>query len=362
MLVLGLHYTLTRTANSLGWKMCLFCIMNSVTRDFKTFGQKWGESQVAGNAGGAVSYSFATQNFPSQFGTFDSFISELPFQEEITTSLASWENAADIRFVPVPDSESVDIRFGWRDIDGEAGVLGQTTIPSVGPLNSVVVAVDSSEDWFLGGDAPPDKIDFSSTVTHEIGHAIGIDHSLDTNALMNAEYSTTIFDIQKDDIDAAVTIYGLNNITRIDVFRFYNPTVGGHLFTAHVEEKNTVDENINFIFEGTGFSALSSLDDGVDNSVPVYRFFNSQLGSHFFTTSEIEKSHVESLDNFIFEGTGFRAFDTDSSATIPIYRFFNKISGGHFFTANENEKDLVMEIPQLSFEGEAFYAFADLNI
>jgi hypothetical protein len=339
--------------------MCLFCIMNSVTRDFTTFGQKWGDNQAFGNAGGLISYSFATQNFPNQFGVFDSFISELPFQEEIITSLASWENVADIRFVPVSDSESVDIRFGWRDIDGKAGVLGQTTVPSLGPLNSVVVAMDSSEDWVLGGDASADKIDFSSSVTHEIGHAIGIDHSLDANALMNAAYSTTIFNIQKDDIDAAVTIYGSNDIRSIDVFRFYNPTVGGHLFTADVEEKNNVDGNIDFISEGTGFSALSRLDDGIDNSVPVYRFFNSQLGSHFFTTSEIEKSHVESLDNFIFEGTGFRAFNIDSSATIPIYRFFNKVSGGHFFTANENEKDVAMEIPQLNFEGEAFYAFAD---
>ncbi len=342
--------------------MCFFCVMNQVTKEFTTFGQKWGESQVLGNAGGTVSYSFAAENFPNQFGIFDEFITEVPFQEEIITSLSAWENVADIRFVSVPDSEGVDIRFGWRDIDGENGVLGQTTIPSLGPLNKVVIALDFSEDWFLGGDSPADKIDFSSTVTHEIGHAIGIDHSGDRQALMNAAYSTTIFEIQKDDIDAAVTLYGSNDIIRIDVFRFYNPTGGGHLFTADVVEKNTVDGNSNFISEGTGFLALSRLDDGLDNSVPVYRFFNSQLGSHFFTASEIEKSHVELLDNFIFEGTGFRAFNTDSSATIPVYRFFNKVSGGHFFTANEHEKDVVMEISQFNFEGEAFYAFANSGI
>ena len=88
--------------------MCLFCSMNSVTRDFTTLGQKWGENQVFGNSGGTVSYSFATQNFSNQFGVFDSFINELPFQEEIITSLSSWENVADIRFVSVPGGESVD--------------------------------------------------------------------------------------------------------------------------------------------------------------------------------------------------------------------------------------------------------------
>ena len=244
----------------------------------------------------------------------------------------------------------------------EAGVLGQTTVLSLGPLNSVVVAMISSE-IISGGDASADKIDFSSSVTHEIGHAIGIDHSLDANALMNATYSTTIFDIQKDDIDAAVTIYGSNDIIRTDVFRFYNPAVGGHLFSADVAEKNAVDGNINFISEGTGFAALSRLDDGIENLGARISFLKFSTRKPFFLPPlRLKKSHVESLDNFIFEGTGFRAFSIDSSATIPIYRFFNKVSGGHFFTANENEKDVVMEIPQLNFEGEAFYAFADLGI
>ena len=31
-------------------------------------------------------------------------------------------NVADIRFVSVPDSESVDIRFGWGDFDGKGGI------------------------------------------------------------------------------------------------------------------------------------------------------------------------------------------------------------------------------------------------
>jgi hypothetical protein len=342
--------------------MCFFCVMNSVTKEFTTYGQKWGQDQVFGASGGAISYSFATQNFTGQFGSFDAFITELPFQREITTSLSSWENVADIQFVSAPDSESVDIRFGWREIDGKNGVLGQTTIPSLGPLNSVVIALDVAEDWFLDGDAPVDQIDFSSTVTHEIGHAIGIDHSAVRPSLMNATYSSTIFELQEDDVDAAVAIYGANDISRVDIFRFYNPTVGGHLFTADVAEKDTVEENINFIPEGVGFSALSRFDAGSTNSIPIYRFHNVELGSHFFTASEQEKDHVEGLAGFIFEGIGFKAFGVDSSSTVPVYRFFNKFSGGHFFTANENEKDLVMGISQLSYEGEGFYAFANLGI
>ena len=37
-----------------------------------------------------------------------------------------------------------------------------------------LVILDLNENWFLVGDAPEDQVDFSSTVTHELGHAIGI--------------------------------------------------------------------------------------------------------------------------------------------------------------------------------------------
>ena len=59
-------------------------------------------------------------------------------------------------------------------------------MPSFGALSDVVIILDVDEDWFLNGDAPPENIDFSATVTHEIGHAIGIGHSQKSQALMNA--------------------------------------------------------------------------------------------------------------------------------------------------------------------------------
>ena len=68
------------------------------------------------------------------------------------------------------------------------------------------------------------------------------------------------------------------------------------------------------------------------------------------------------LENFIFEGIGFRAFATGSASTVPIHRFFNEQSGGHFFTANETEKEVVQGLPNLIYEGEAFYAFSEVNI
>jgi hypothetical protein len=342
--------------------MCIICVAESITKEFRTFGQKWGESQVFGSSGGSVSYSFAEANKSNQFGSFDSFITDVEFQKEINEALASWENVADIRFSQVPDSASVDIRFGWRDIDGKGGILGQTTVPSTGRLEKTIIALDTDEDWFLSGNAPVGKIDFSSTTIHEIGHAIGIDHSESTLSLMNATYSNTIFNLQEDDINAATSIYGDNDIVKIDVHRFYNAKLGGHFFTSDILEKNNVDNNTHYNAEGVGFEAISRDDNHVVGSLPVYRFYNSTLGSHFFTSSEVEKNNVDLLDDFEFEGSGFRAFSADTAATVPVHRFFNIESGGHFFTVDENEKNVVTSNLQFRYEGEVFYAFAELNL
>ena len=268
--------------------MCIFCSSNYLTKqfssliteepsnlkteNFRVFGGKWGQDQTVGSAGGTVTFSFAEENVDGQFATFDSFITRTSFKEEITESLANWENIANIRFVLTEDSPSVDIRFGWMEIDGPGGVLGQTTVPVSGRLSKVIVGLDVEEDWFLNGDAPPNKIDFSSTVTHEVGHAIGIDHSQSSNALMNASYSTNIFELREDDINAAVHIYGDNDIVRIEVHRFFNSKIGSHLFTADLFESDAIGQSESFNIEGIGFEAIAATDESLQETVPVYRF------------------------------------------------------------------------------------------
>ena len=363
--------------------MCFFCTLNSttkenflgahsqlgnyapddlghITKDFRTYGSKWGESQTLETEGGQITYSFAKENFSGQFSNFDAFITRPDFQQEINVSMADWEIVSNLRFVLSEDSRDVDIRIGWKNIDGANGVLGQTTVPTSGPLSDVIITLDLAEDWFVGGDSPTGQIDFSSTVTHEIGHAIGIDHSENGAALMNGLYSSTIFTIQQDDIDAVVSIYGQKGFEREDVYRFFKPDVGGHLFTVDTLEKDAVENNPVFTSEGVGFEVITQSNIDIDDTLPVYRFFNTKLGSHLFTAFETEKEHVMALSDFVFEGISFRAFSTDSAATIPVHRFFNFDSGGHFFTADEAEKAAVLAIPQMRYEGEAFFAFPDI--
>ena len=148
-----------------------------------------------------------------------------------------------------------------------------------------------------------------------------------------------------DDINAVTNVYGQNEITRIDVHRFYKHEAGLHFFTPDMAEKVAVEQNNAYDGEGVGFSAVSREDDFIPGAVPVYRFFNPDLGSHLFTAFDAEKEHLIDNTNFIFEGIGFRAFSTDTASTVPVYRFFNQGGGGHLFTASEAEKDAIINLP-----------------
>jgi hypothetical protein len=140
------------------------------------------------------------------------------------------------------------------------------------------------------------------------------------------------------------------------VYRFFNTVAGGHFFTTSETERDFVLNNLpQYLFEGVGFEA--SIVDG-PNLVPIYRFFNTVAGGHFFTASETERNFVlNNLPQFLDEGIGFYAYGADANLGTDVFRFFNTVAGGHFFTTSQVERDLVLNnLPQFTFEGIGFEA------
>ncbi|MFP8779248.1 DUF1566 domain-containing protein [Hydrogenophaga sp. RWCD_12] len=98
---------------------------------------------------------------------------------------------------------------------------------------------------------------------------------------------------------------------------------------------------------------------GVDNGrTPVYRFYNTRTGAHFYTVSATERDTVLStLPHMTFEGAAFYASDRYSPGMSPVYRFYNSVTGVHFYTISEAEKNsIVASLPQFALEGTAYYA------
>ncbi len=320
--------------------------------------QKWGNSQALGSSGGDVTISFASENFIGQFDLFDSFIADQEFQTDIIKAFASWEKVANIRFLLVADSEEVDIRIGYADIDGPLGIVGQTHFPLTGPMEKVQILLDSSESFFSGVPTNDSELNLNYVVSHEIGHAIGIGHFEGSGSVMSQFYDASIASLSSEDILAAQTVYGLSNVDKTPVNRFFNKVTGGHFFTADPNESDIVLTHSNFREEGVGFEALLADNTSVENAIPIYRFYNVDVGSHFFTASEQEQNVLLDLNEFRFEGVAFNAFQDSSASTTPVYRFFNLQTGGHLFTTFEAEKDVLMESVGFRFEGVGFYAYS----
>ena len=143
------------------------------------------------------------------------------------------------------------------------------------------------------------------------------------------------------------------------VYRFLNSDTGVHLYTSSEVERDAILETLpNYVSEG---SAYVSVDPFTGSPEPeqVYRFLNSDTGTHLYTVSEIERESVEqNLPNFSLETESFFAFAEEQPGTIPVYRFFNTDTGAHFYTPSVAERDVVEEtLPNYQSEGIAYYTF-----
>jgi hypothetical protein len=148
-------------------------------------GIKWG-SPFTGTPGGVVTWSFNV--FPSAIFDFDSAITEKIFQIAVAYAFETWESVANIDFVYDPGDANANIVLGWNAIDGAGGTLGAT---SWVPVNSVrptwvEIEFDSAENWTANPIVVPDAniSNFYATALHEIGHAIGLAHSLIASSIM----------------------------------------------------------------------------------------------------------------------------------------------------------------------------------
>lgn len=147
--------------------------------------------------------------------------------------------------------------------------------------------------------------------------------------------------------------------TAPNVFRFFDTATGTHFFTDDPNEAATVGSaRPDLVIEGVGFEAVDpAIKD--PNAAPVYRFFDQSDGTHFFTASSSEKATIiATRPDLTFEpNSTFYEHATAQVGDVPVYRFFDSVHGTHFYTASSVEQaGFVNSRPDLVSEGIAFYA------
>jgi hypothetical protein len=144
--------------------------------------------------------------------------------------------------------------------------------------------------------------------------------------------------------------------TTLPVYRFYNRAIGSHFYTASTAERDAVRAKYSttYVYEGVGY-AVNTLN--VANDDPLYRFYNKSNGSHFYTASQAERDAVITKwpAIYAYEGVAYNVSASDTGT--PVYRFYNKSNGSHFFTVSAAERDAVITkySATYAYEGVAFW-------
>lgn len=134
------------------------------------------------------------------------------FKKAVTEAFARWQRIARLRFFEVASQDGADIVIGEQaEPTGHAFTnlaLGGTPRDHLRPIVHATICLNPERRWKIGFDGNLTSFDIVHTLTHEIGHAIGLDHPGARGHIMSFRYDEAHAGLTAGDVLGARTLYG----------------------------------------------------------------------------------------------------------------------------------------------------------
>ncbi|XP_049807073.1 matrix metalloproteinase-26-like [Schistocerca nitens] len=95
-----------------------------------------------------------------------------------------------------------------KELDGKGNVLGHAFFPNRNN-DPFEIHMVKDENWYLEIDKNMSKYqkNLFEVLVHEVGHALGIEHSDNFESIMYSYYNGSHFELPQDDIDVIQSLY-----------------------------------------------------------------------------------------------------------------------------------------------------------
>ena len=117
----------------------------------------------------------------------------------------AWAEQTVLAFTEVDDPRDADIELSWSANAPELGWPGDVLAFATFPSDGGDIVFDDAEPWTVYDQGP---FDLHMVATHEIGHALGLDHSSIPPALMYPVLTPQTTGLTSDDIAGIQALYG----------------------------------------------------------------------------------------------------------------------------------------------------------
>lgn len=231
------------------------------------------------------------------------------YQSIIKSAIARWQGVSNVNFVQVADgAPGTDILIGWGNL-GTSGEVGETDYSySLGAtqifLPGTAVRLDDPSVLPLSAGANPvyqgSATDLYQVALHELGHALGLAHSTDPNAVMYPYVGPSNPDLASSDVAGVQALYGSPGFAMTDAVTGVSTSPQGDVYTGPVSYLQQ-----QFIYSGADNVAISS-------TVPNVFIHGGAGNDAIAVTSGTNVLDGGQGSNFLVGGTGDDTFFLDA--------------------------------------------------